>query len=150
MMIELGPPGPHYIQIIPFKGEQRRAAATSSLTKAASPFRPDRGWQSVAAAGPKDHSAADMTTSSAPRADLEQFAIVTGFFRNPELAAAIEPCHDRHHRDDVPAPRIRERVADLPVLTEPDQIARGRERQLEAAGLASVQRLARRHPDRVG
>ena len=36
------------------------------------------------------------------------------------------------------------------LLAEPDQIARGRERQLEAPALAAFERLARRHPDRVG
>src|SRR4051812_37292942 len=86
----------------------------------------------------------------AERADLEHVAVVAGFERNPELAAAVEFGHDRHHADHRFAPAVIQRRLHARLLAELDQVARGRERQLEAAALAAFQRLARRDPDRVG
>src|SRR5689334_18207968 len=43
-----------------------------------------------------------------------------------------------------------QRGAHAALLGEADQIARGRERQFEAAALAALYGLARRNPDRVG
>src|SRR5260221_9863944 len=87
---------------------------------------------------------------SADRADLEHVAVITGLERNPKLPAAIVPGHDRLYRDDGFAPAVVECGLHAGLLAELDQIARGRERQLEAAGLAAFQRFARRHPDRIG
>ena len=50
---------------------------------------------------------------------------------------------------DLPLAVI-ERRLHAALLAELDQVARGREWQLEAPALAAFQRLARRHPDRVG
>src|ERR1700712_197405 len=87
---------------------------------------------------------------SAERADFEHLAVVAGFERNPELAAAVVLGHDRHHRDHRFASGIIQRGLHVALLAELDQVARGREWQLEAAALAALQRLARRDPDRVG
>src|SRR6516165_7747647 len=83
------------------------------------------------------------------RANLEDLAVIAGFHRNPQLAAAIEPGHDRHYGHDRLAACISKRRADPALLAELDEVARGRERQLEATGLSAFQRLARRDPDRV-
>ena len=45
---------------------------------------------------------------------------------------------------------VLERGLHIALLAELDQVARGRERQLEASVFASLQRFARRYPDRVG
>src|SRR5262249_12968476 len=87
---------------------------------------------------------------SAKCADLEQFAVIAGFLGNPELATAIEPGHHRHHGDDVLASCLLQRALHVALLAELDQVARGRERQLEAPVFAAFKRLARRDPDRVG
>src|SRR4029453_13903352 len=84
------------------------------------------------------------------RADFEDVAVVARFQRDAELPAGGGPGHDRRNRDDVLAAAVVERGLHAALLAELDQVARGRERQLEAAGLAALQRLARRHPDRVG
>src|SRR5437879_10515046 len=87
---------------------------------------------------------------SAERADLEHVAVVAGLERNPELAAAVVFGHDRHHRDHRFPAGIIQRRLHAGLLAELDQVAGGREWQLEAPGLAPFQRLARRDPDRVG
>ncbi len=86
----------------------------------------------------------------AQRADLEHVAVIAGLERDPELAATVQPGHDRHHRHHGLVPGIIQRRRHADLLAELDQVARGRERQLEAAGFPAFQRLARRHPDRVG
>src|SRR6185436_8025391 len=88
----------------------------------------------------------DEAAASADRADLEHLAVVTGFEGNPELAAAIVFGHHRRHGDDGFAAGVVERRLHAWLLAELDQVARGRERQLEAPALAALQRLARRHP----
>src|SRR5207248_1627496 len=80
------------------------------------------------------------------RADLKHLAVIAGFKRNPELAAAAGPGHDRRHRDNLLAPAVVERGLHACLLAELDQVAGSGERQLEAAALAALQRLARRHP----
>src|SRR5215472_13494147 len=84
------------------------------------------------------------------RGDLEDLAVVAGLAGNTELPAAIEAGHDWHHGDDGLAGRILKRGLHACLPPELDQVARGRKRQLEAPALATLQRLARRHPDRVG
>src|SRR5437660_7578671 len=88
--------------------------------------------------------------ASADRPDLEDLAVIAGFEGNPELAAAIVPGHDRRHGNDGFAAGVVERRLYAHLLAELDQVARGRERQLEAPGLTAFERLARRDPDRVG
>src|ERR1700730_792719 len=44
--------------------------------------------------------------TSSRRADLEQLAVVAGFQRNPQLAAAIQPGHHRHHGHHRLAPGV--------------------------------------------
>src|SRR5436305_15077011 len=83
------------------------------------------------------------------RTDLEYLAVVAGIGRDAQLAAAIFPGHDRHHRDDPAVPRLVERGPDRAMLAKLDQIARGRKRQLEPAAFAAHQRLARRDPDGI-
>src|SRR5581483_9555508 len=73
-----------------------------------------------------------------------------GFPGDAELTAAIELGHDRHHGHDRFALAVRQRALHVGLLAELDQVARGRKRKLEAAALAALQRLAWRHPDRVG
>src|SRR5215216_6602365 len=87
---------------------------------------------------------------STDRADLEYLAVIAGFEGYAELAAAIVFGHHRHHADNGFASGVVERRLHALLLAELDQVARGRERQLEAPGLAALQRLARRDPDRVG
>src|SRR6185312_4490336 len=86
-------------------------------------------------------SAEVWTQYSTDRTDLEQLAVIAGFERNAELAAAIVPGHDRRHRDHGFASGVIERGLHARLLAELDQVARGRERQLEASGLAALQRL---------
>src|SRR6267142_6790753 len=100
---------------------------------------------SLAAAG-----AWRATDASADRADLEHLAVIAGFEGNAELAAAIVPGHDWRHSDDGFASGVIERGLHALLLAELDQVARGRERQLEAPGLATFECLARRDPDRIG
>src|SRR5258708_2050742 len=84
------------------------------------------------------------------RADFKNLAVVAGFPRDTELAAAVELRHHGHHRDDRLASHVVERGLHAVLSAEPNQIARGRKRQFEAAALAARQSLARRHPDRIG
>src|SRR5689334_14368540 len=86
---------------------------------------------------------------SAGRADLEHVAVIARLQRNPQLPAGGGFRHHRGHRDDVLASGVVERRFHGRLLAELDQVARGRERQLETAALPALQRLARRHPDRV-
>src|SRR5258708_31041061 len=88
--------------------------------------------------------------ASADRADLEHLAVIAGFEGNAELAAAIVPGHDGRHGDDGFVSGVIERRLHAWLLAELDQIARGRERQLEAPAIAAFERLSRRHQDRVG
>src|SRR5437660_5979274 len=88
--------------------------------------------------------------ASADRPDLEHLAVIAGFEGNPELAAAIVPGHDRRHGDDGFTAGVVERRVHARLLAKLDQVARGREWQLEAPALTALQRLAWRHPDRVG
>src|SRR5882724_7742132 len=81
------------------------------------------------------------------RADLEHVAIVAGLERDTKLTAAVELRHHGHHGDDRLAPGVVERGLYACLLAEPDQVARGRKRQLEPPALAAFERLARRHPD---
>src|SRR5690349_12844603 len=87
---------------------------------------------------------------SAGRADLEHIAVVARLEGNAELPASGRLGHDRSNRHDILAAAVVKRCLYACLLAELDQVARGRERQLEAAALAALQRLARRHPDRVG
>ena len=82
-------------------------------------------------------------------ADLKHLAVVAGVTGYTELAAGFGLCHHRHHGHDRLASKILQRGIYASLLAELDQIARGREWQLEAAGLAAFQRLAWRDPDRV-
>src|SRR3982074_533409 len=84
------------------------------------------------------------------RADLEPLAVVAGLEGNPKLPNAVAPGHHRHHGDDRFAHAVVERGLHVRLLAEPDQVARGRKRQLEPPALAAFERLARRHPDRIG
>src|SRR6266481_32135 len=86
----------------------------------------------------------------AERTDFKQLAVVAGLARDAQLAAAVEAGHDGHDGHDVLAPGVIERGPYALVPAELDQVARGRERQLEPPALAAFQRLARRDPDRVG
>src|SRR5829696_9637103 len=90
------------------------------------------------------------TDPSTDRADLEHLAVIAGFEGYAELAAAIVFGHDRRHADDGFASGVVERRIHAWLLAKLDQVARGRERQLETPALAAFQRLARRHPDRIG
>jgi hypothetical protein len=94
--------------------------------------------------------AASKGRGGSHRADLKHLAVVAGFQRNTKLAAAVQPGHHRHHGHDCFASAVVERSGDVWLLAEPDQVAGGRERQLEPTALAAGQRLARRQPDRIG
>src|SRR5436190_14920799 len=85
----------------------------------------------------------------AERTDIEHVAVVARLERNPQLPAGGALGHDRRHRDDLFAAAVVKRGLHAALLAQLDQVAGGREWQLEAAGLATLQRLARRHPDRV-
>src|SRR6202011_4418028 len=84
------------------------------------------------------------------RADFEHLAVVAGLERDPKLPNAVALRHHRHHGNDRLAHAVVERGLHVWLLAEPDQVARGRKRQLEPPALAAVERLARRHPDRIG
>src|ERR1700761_7785991 len=90
---------------------------------------------------------AQRGSASAERADLEHFAVVTGLLGNAELAPTIELGHHGHHRDDRLVLHLLERGSNIGLLAEPDQVARGRERQLEAPAFTTLQRFARRPPE---
>src|SRR5580704_10864354 len=74
------------------------------------------------------------------RTDLEHLAVIAGLARDHELAAAIEPRHDRHHGHDRSAARPIQRGRDARLLAELDQVAGGRKRQLEAAIFTALER----------
>src|SRR5258708_16822049 len=97
-----------------------------------------------------ERSARYRWTLASHRADFKNLAVVAGFPRDPELAPAVELCHHRHHCHNRLAPHVAEGGFHAALLAEPDQVARGRKRQFEASALAAGQRLARRHPDRIG
>src|SRR6187551_303627 len=77
------------------------------------------------------------TGPSADRADLEHLAVIAGFEGYAELAATIVFGHHRRHADDGFASGVVERRFHAWLLAELDQVARGRERQLEASALAA-------------
>src|SRR6478609_8483189 len=84
------------------------------------------------------------------RADFKYLAVVAGFTRDPKLTAAVQFRHHRHDRYNRLAPAVVECGLDVSLLAKLDQVARGRKRQLEPPAIAALQRLARRHPDRIG
>src|SRR5882724_2893228 len=88
-----------------------------------------------------------MALPCSHRRNLEEFAVVTGLAWNTKLTAAVQFCHDRHHRHDRLAAGTLNGGLNIGLLAELDQIARGRKRQLEPPAFAPRQRLARRHPD---
>ncbi|GCC49625.1 hypothetical protein chiPu_0033760, partial [Chiloscyllium punctatum] len=93
----------------------------------------------------------DLSSGRLPhRADVEHLAVVARFLGDAELAAGGGLGHDGGHGHDRHFLGVIKRSVDIRLLAEPDQIAGGRERQLEAAALATLERLARRYPDRIG
>src|ERR1700735_2167251 len=86
----------------------------------------------------------------APASNLEHSAVVTGLTRNPKLAATVQLRHHRHDGHDRPCSGVNERRLDIALFAKPDQIARGRERQLEPSALPAGQGFPGRQPDRVG
>src|SRR5258708_20628212 len=83
------------------------------------------------------------------RADFKNLAVVAGFPRDTELAAAVELRHHGHHRDDRLASHVVERGLHAVLSAAPNQIARVRKRPFEAAPLSAPQSFARRHPTRI-
>src|ERR1700754_3995380 len=90
---------------------------------------------------PQDNGETRSDGGLTDRADLEQLAVVTRLQRNPQLAPAVESGHDRHHGHDGFAPAVIERGLHARLLAEPDQVAGGRERQLEPSTLTACQCL---------
>src|SRR5580693_3715351 len=94
--------------------------------------------------------ATTIRKSSPDYPDLEHLAVIAGLPGNTELTTAVQSRHDGHHRHNLFAAGVVERGFHVWLLAEPDQVARGRKRQLEPPALAAGERLARRQPDRIG
>src|SRR5258708_9230264 len=81
------------------------------------------------------------------RADFKNLAVVAGFPRDTELAAAVELRHHGHHRDDRVASHVGQRGLHPVLSSKPNQIARGRKRRFEAAAPSPRPSLPPSHPN---